>query len=241
MRMTSRHLATLMLGVSLLASTGCKKKKTDEDDTIVDSVPAVDEALSVTSLSPSQVEPNTPTKAVLYGAGFTATPEVSINGFLAEDVSARTENVVDLTLPGLPLGTYDVEVTLPTGETATLRGGLRVEEAEVRCEAAKAHFAFDSDAITSDSAAALRAQVDCWLQSDVTLRIEGHCDERGTIEYNLALGDRRANAVAGWLQAQGIPASRIKAVSYGEERPVDPGHDEAAWAKNRRAEVLPQH
>jgi peptidoglycan-associated lipoprotein len=70
---------------------------------------------------------------------------------------------------------------------------------------------------------------------DLTIRIEGHCDERGTVEYNLALGERRAQAVLDYLVAYGIPRDRISVVTYGEERPLDSGHDETAWAKNRRA------
>ena len=68
------------------------------------------------------------------------------------------------------------------------------------------------------------------------MRIAGHCDERGSDEYNLALGLRRAAAAQQYLVALGIPAGRIAIVSYGEERPLDPGHDEAAWARNRRSE-----
>lgn len=65
--------------------------------------------------------------------------------------------------------------------------------------------------------------------------IEGHCDERGTREYNLALGERRATAVRTYLQSLGVRASQLSTVSFGEERPVDPGHSESAWSKNRRA------
>ena len=68
-----------------------------------------------------------------------------------------------------------------------------------------------------------------------SLLIEGHCDERGTREYNLALGERRANAVQGYLVSAGVNDAQLDTVSYGEERPQDVGHDEAAWAKNRRA------
>jgi len=67
--------------------------------------------------------------------------------------------------------------------------------------------------------------------------IEGHCDERGTREYNLALGERRANAIKSFLTAAGVAASQIETVSYGEERPENPGHDESAWSRNRRAIV----
>jgi peptidoglycan-associated lipoprotein len=75
-----------------------------------------------------------------------------------------------------------------------------------------------------------------WLLGNpqYNIRIEGHCDERGTIEYNLALGERRASAVRDYLVSLGVDAFRIRIVSYGEEDPADPGHDEAAWARNRR-------
>jgi peptidoglycan-associated lipoprotein len=70
------------------------------------------------------------------------------------------------------------------------------------------------------------------------LVIEGHCDERGTNEYNLNLGDQRANAARQYLISLGVPAARIRTISYGEERPADPGHNEEGWSRNRRAEFL---
>jgi peptidoglycan-associated lipoprotein len=70
------------------------------------------------------------------------------------------------------------------------------------------------------------------------ITIEGHCDERGTAEYNLALGERRALAAKTYLVSLGIPADRLRTVSYGKEFPFDPGHDEAAWSKNRRAHFV---
>ena len=70
------------------------------------------------------------------------------------------------------------------------------------------------------------------------ITLEGHCDERGTAEYNLALGERRAVSARTYLVSLGIPADRIKTVSYGKEFPFDPGHDEAAWSKNRRAHFV---
>jgi peptidoglycan-associated lipoprotein len=70
------------------------------------------------------------------------------------------------------------------------------------------------------------------------LQIEGHCDERGTAEYNLALGDRRATAVMTYLVSLGVPKAALSTVSFGKEKPLDPGHDEEAWAKNRRAHFV---
>ncbi len=72
----------------------------------------------------------------------------------------------------------------------------------------------------------------------IKVKIEGNCDERGTTEYNLALGDRRAKAALDYLSAQGIDAARLTTISYGKEKPADPGNNEEAWAKNRRDEFI---
>ncbi len=97
-------------------------------------------------------------------------------------------------------------------------------------------FDFDSSEITAEGRATLDRQAE-WLKtySSVNIVVEGHCDERGTREYNLALGERRANAAKQYLVAAGIPAARLDTVSYGKERPEATGHDDEAWAQNRRA------
>ena len=97
-------------------------------------------------------------------------------------------------------------------------------------------FAFDSSAISPDSAEILDTQVK-WLKKheNVNVVVQGYCDERGTREYNLALGERRANAVKQYLVSQGVAADRISTISYGKERPAVLGNNEAAWAQNRRA------
>ncbi|GIX48368.1 MAG: peptidoglycan-associated lipoprotein [Candidatus Tectimicrobiota bacterium] len=101
------------------------------------------------------------------------------------------------------------------------------------------HFAFDSFALSEEAKALLEKKA-AWLAAHphVKVLIEGHCDERGTQAYNLALGERRANAVKQYLVALGIDPARLSTVSYGEERPLDPGHNEEAWAKNRRAHFV---
>ncbi len=97
-------------------------------------------------------------------------------------------------------------------------------------------FAFNRSDISSEGQQTLERQAD-WLRHypNVTVTIEGHCDERGTREYNLALGERRADAVKNVLVAAGIPASRISTISYGKERPIVLGSNEEAWAQNRVA------
>jgi peptidoglycan-associated lipoprotein len=101
------------------------------------------------------------------------------------------------------------------------------------------YFEFDSSALLSMGQDILKRKAD-WLRKnpDAYVVIEGHCDERGTNEYNLALGDRRASSAKTFLVDLGISGSRLKTISYGEERPVDPGHNEEAWAKNRRAHFV---
>ncbi len=97
-------------------------------------------------------------------------------------------------------------------------------------------FEFDSYALTASARAALDRNAKVLREApEATITIEGHCDERGTVEYNQALGERRAQAVRDYLAAAGIAGSRIAVVSYGKERPFDEGQGEAAWAKNRRA------
>jgi peptidoglycan-associated lipoprotein len=97
-------------------------------------------------------------------------------------------------------------------------------------------FAFDRSDITPESQQILARQAD-WLRGypNVSVTIEGRCDERGTREYNLALGERRAQAVKNVLVASGIPATRISTISYGKERPIVVGSNEEAWAQNRVA------
>jgi peptidoglycan-associated lipoprotein len=97
-------------------------------------------------------------------------------------------------------------------------------------------FDTDQSTVREDGRQTLNRQA-AWLKQygQYQITIAGHCDERGTREYNLALGERRANAARQYLIAQGVPAARIKTISYGKERPDPVGSDEAAWARNRRA------
>lgn len=101
-------------------------------------------------------------------------------------------------------------------------------------EAENIYFAFDSSDLTDESKSALREKGN-WLRAngDYSVNISGNCDERGTAEYNLALGERRAHAAKKFLMGLGISENRLATISYGEERPVDPGRNDEAWAKNR--------
>ena len=100
-------------------------------------------------------------------------------------------------------------------------------------------FGFDRQEIDDEARAILDANADILRRyPGWVVTIEGHCDERGTAEYNLALGERRALAARAYLVQVGVSGDRLRTVSYGKEFPFDPGHDEAAWAKNRRAHFV---
>ena len=97
-------------------------------------------------------------------------------------------------------------------------------------------FTYNSFTLTEEAKQLLDQKAQWMVRyPQVTIQLEGHCDERGTVAYNLALGERRANAVRQYMTALGVSADRMTTISYGEEFPLDPGHDEGAWARNRRA------
>lgn len=123
---------------------------------------------------------------------------------------------------------------------------LREEAATLRVQAEKeafvdelVHFEFDQSRLLPEAKAILKNKAK-WLMANpmVNVIIEGHCDERGTNEYNMALGDRRAQSVKNYLVDLGVPSRRLTTISYGEERPIAFGQNETAWAKNRRAQFV---
>ena len=101
------------------------------------------------------------------------------------------------------------------------------------------HFGFDSYDIDDSTRSTLRGNAD-WLKehSETKVEVEGHCDERGTVEYNLALGAKRARAAKDYLVALGVSSERLTTISYGEELPICHSHDESCWAQNRRAHFV---
>lgn len=103
----------------------------------------------------------------------------------------------------------------------------------------RVHFAFDSSAVDDDSRAVIEAHAaHLAANPQIKVRLEGHCDERGTREYNLALGERRAQAVERLMKVLGVGGSRLATATYGEEKPLDTEHNESAWRLNRRVEIL---
>ncbi|NOY25647.1 MAG: OmpA family protein [Oligoflexia bacterium] len=154
------------------------------------------------------------------------------------------DNAILVDVPPLSAGEYDLKVQNPSGDEAMLRGGLWVNpdyrdpNAAAACSHLTVHFDLDSASLATADRSMLDAQAPCLTALASPIRVEGHCDERGTTSYNLALGQRRAEAIQRYLVARGVMPSRLNTISYGEERPIDRGHDETAWTANRRGEII---
>ena len=152
--------------------------------------------------------------------------------FAALTLVAACESAPEGGAAGAGAGTSAAPAAAPAAPAARRPGSREDFLASVKD---RVFFDYDKSDIRRDQAASLDAQA-AWLQRypNVTLTVEGHCDERGTREYNLALGERRAAAVKRYLVSKGIAANRVATISYGKERPVAVGSNEAAWSQNRR-------
>ena len=160
----------------------------------------------------------------------------------------KDEAIQEQTAPAAQTAQQDNEAARQVKEQADRERALR-EQAE-REQAAKAaaiaevnirdiNFDFDQSNIRPDAREILKANADILLKKGAAeIAVEGYCDERGTAEYNMALGERRAQEAKKYLVNLGMEASQIKTISYGEERPLDPGNNEDAWANNRRAHFV---
>ena len=158
---------------------------------------------------------------------------------LAACASSDTEEMpeTDDGMDSSSTSTTTSATTTPTGNT----GGLTAAQMRERDQALATtvfYFEFDRSDLSAEARSALVFHANYLKENpSESYRLEGHADERGTREYNLALGERRAQAVERYLQVQGVASSQLETISYGEENPVDPGTTEAAYARNRRVEV----
>jgi outer membrane protein OmpA-like peptidoglycan-associated protein len=233
----------LLLLLPALVLAGCPggKDKKDKDKVVEDTgprLPPPSVQLVVAGIDPTVAEPETPFDADVLGTGFEKGASVSFSGTPSGSVQWLSANLLRVRVPAMMAGTFDVTVTNPDGTTATLRRGLTLTTTPRHgCSAITVHFELDSAGMFPADLTTLKSAADCWRNESALLHIDGHCDERGTTEYNLALGQRRADAVASYLLSLGIPRSRLRITSYGEERPLMTGHDDSAWTSNRRAEI----
>ncbi len=146
----------------------------------------------------------------------------------------KTEEVEDTKAEATQQVEADVEAAK---RAAAEKAAAELAELKAMIDGKVINFEFDRYDISPDDYKLVKANADYMsLKPELQVTVNGHCDERGTREYNLALGERRAMAVKNALVAEGVSPSRINVISFGEDKPVDDAHNEAAWAKNRRAE-----
>ena len=154
--------------------------------------------------------------------------------FLVVGCSSTSQEPVDQQEPAEEAAPIQAEVAKAPADFAT--GGLDPIDARGRPVSRTFYFEYDKALLSAADLAALELHAKILRRnSNRSLVIEGHCDERGTREYNLALGEQRSNAVKSFLSSAGVSSRQLESVSYGEEQPADPGHSEGAWSKNRRA------
>jgi peptidoglycan-associated lipoprotein len=169
-------------------------------------------------------------------------------GCAKKEMVKGEETIPSATRPAETTSTKSAQTgELPAKEASPTRTAIAeplAESAQVKTAAEasleKIYFDFDSYVLSQSARDTLANSAEYLLKKNLSIKvqIEGNCDERGSDEYNLALGEKRAKAALSYLVTLGVPAERLSFISYGKEKPADPGHDEAAWAKNRRDDFV---
>lgn len=245
----------LLLVASLLGAASCSKKPSLTVEPVKTPLPII---RSIEHSAADGARGGEMVEFTLEGdPGFQASASLPglVNELSLEEVD-RAEGIYKGTLaipPDTKGGTFSLIGRLGTGDRYAVMDGpplsVIVEQKakkELTCAQMNqrgmlrpVYFDFDKHDLRPDAVATLNENLgQIRKRSDLSWKLEGHCDERGTNEYNMALGDRRANAVREFLRNAGISSLRLTTISYGEERPADPGHTESAWAKNRRVELV---
>ncbi len=227
----------LLMGAKGNGKGCCGREEPVEEPVVTTPVGKVDTVTQITSMEPSTAKASTSFTATIFGAGFKEGASVKFNSTGAESVTFKDANTLSVNVPGLPTGSYDVVVVNADGTSAALRRGLVVKSSVADCAMVRVNFDFDSSSLSGASKSTLDGKMPCIQGATGAITVEGHADERGTTEYNLALGERRAQSVKSYMTSGGVAASRVSTVSFGEEKPVSTGGNEGAWAENRRADI----
>ncbi len=237
----NRTLSIVVAALTLLALAGCPKPKPPPAQT--DETPPPRAAVEITDVDPSFTNEGTAVTVTVTGWGFEDGSEVYLGSIKARGVDVYDDG--ELTFRAsedLRAGSYDVRVVTPVGDQAVALGGFRVKERKSDrgdCVLKTVYFEFNEFKLADSTRSTLADNAACLEAGGITkIRLEGHADERGSTEYNLSLGQKRAEAVKSYLVNLGMSGGGIRTVSYGEERPADNGWGESAWAKNRRVEFI---
>ena len=252
MRKSSCTFLILLLAALFVAASGCAKKKVA---TVPPSAPPAPPAPPSKPSAPAptialEASPSTITSGQASTLKWNSTEATSITidggiGTVEASGSRQVTPAASITYTAKasgPGGSANTSARVTVTEAAATpppKSTLVADEAWFTTNIDDIFFDYDEHAIRDDARATLQTNARGLTErGHLNFTIEGHCDERGSEKYNLALGDRRANATKEFLVAQGIGAGRVETVSYGEERPFDPGHNETAWSKNRRAHFV---
>jgi peptidoglycan-associated lipoprotein len=231
----------LLLLAAAAASAACPKPKPPPQE-VPDEGPPKPPAVEIFGVEPASSTEGRAVTVTATGRGFLAESEVFLNSRRAAGVDVIGDGELTFrATEDLPAGTYDLRVVTPQGDQASLARAFTVKPkpSAGACNLQIVYFAYDEAALSASAQQALTANVKCMEQNGwKKVTLEGHADERGSTEYNLSLGERRAESAKDYVVSLGLDAGAVRLLSYGEERPADAGHDEAAWVKNRRVEFV---
>jgi outer membrane protein OmpA-like peptidoglycan-associated protein len=217
----------------------CKALDTDEAVEVIQPTAEI----RVTDFQPDVVDAGVSFDATIYGKGFEEGAMVQV-GDRSFSTSFVSETELNISANPMDSGMYNVTVSNPSSMKHTLYEALQVgsliDSTLEECDDLTLYFELNKDSLTADSEQAIFDSSDCWMRNNVQLRLEGHCDERGTTEFNIALGQRRADSAKRFLLSKGIVDSNMKTVSHGEEKPAVQGSSESAYQQNRRVEIIVQ-
>ena len=245
--MPNNQMRLLLLALPFLFASKCRDRNKGAITADVVDVVRPESTIQVTGITPDSIDAGTTPVARISGTGFKKEADVFIGGQQVFGVDFVSTNSLKVTLPCLSPGMYDVRVNNNNGQSHTGYGVLEVslasaaQEIPMKCrEEIVILFDVNKFSVEGSGQYALREFGQCFEVEGATYTVEGHCDERGTREYNLALGEGRANSVRDYMVASGISGSRIETISFGEERPIAYGTGEANWSENRRVELKSQ-
>jgi len=233
------RIATITLAaLGLIALTACPKPvppPIEEEDT----GPHYDGPEPIIrTVTPSSAKEGELVDLTVEGQYFRQGVEVYVGRTRASNTSLTDGETIRCTAPKLGAGSYDVRVVNTDTSQATLTRAFRVDAA-FDCSLVRVHFDYDRSELSSSSRKTLEDNARCIQEKGYSkVRIEGHADERGSTEYNLALGQRRADSVKKYLTNLGVGGGVLRTISYGEESPIENGAGEVVWSKNRRAELV---
>lgn len=224
-----------------LALAGCPKKQPAVEPPTPEPATPREPAVEISGVKPDSTTLGRAVTVSVQGRGFEEGAELFLGSRKPGGVDVLDGGEITFRVDEtVPVGRYDVRVVNPDGEQAVMPGGFTVlGKQEGGCVLGPIVFDYDQAVLSAGMRQAIAHNKSCAEQKKFTrLRLEGHADSRGETEYNLALGQRRADSVKSYLANLGFPGGSITTVSYGEERPVVSGHDESAWSQNRRVEFV---